>query len=328
EGEVVSSLVGPFVGFHHQALLISALWPEGRGNVSYGACVGSNHTSRAPDQEALLGEGTFLGLGVNVKYPLDLSRSPYSVVACGVTLAPQRVAFPFALINAPAAHRPEVPPSLNELVPGWVLAQNLYALKRTEWKHRVRNRARRSTFAFEVFRPATVELMRDACRRLAEVPQPREVYTGRDLDGLGKNFLTEPHRQQALRTYRFFIPSYALLGLFEQGRAAVAAGAGEECGRLLAAPGADPDWEHRRLLLAHELEVREVTAGLRELPEMLNQVAHEVERSKARDDERGRQVIADYAEMHPPATSDPFIQQIWTETRRLQRQVSELLVFL
>src|SRR5262249_61253794 len=89
EGEVTASLVGPFVGFHHQALLIAALWPEGRGNVSYGACVGSNHTSRAPDQEALLGEGTFLGLGVNVKYPLDLSRSPYSVVACGVTLAPQ-----------------------------------------------------------------------------------------------------------------------------------------------------------------------------------------------------------------------------------------------
>jgi hypothetical protein len=33
EGEVSASLVGPLVGFHHQALLIAALWPEGKGNV-------------------------------------------------------------------------------------------------------------------------------------------------------------------------------------------------------------------------------------------------------------------------------------------------------
>lgn len=45
-GECHHSLVGPFVGFHHQALLIAAIWPLGRGNVGYGANVGSNHTSR------------------------------------------------------------------------------------------------------------------------------------------------------------------------------------------------------------------------------------------------------------------------------------------
>ena len=53
KGEVTASLVGPFVGFHHQSLLISAYWPEGKGNVAYGAKVGSNHTGRAPDQEVL-----------------------------------------------------------------------------------------------------------------------------------------------------------------------------------------------------------------------------------------------------------------------------------
>jgi hypothetical protein len=40
----------PFVGFHHQALLIATIWPSGRGNVSHGASVGSNHTGKAPDQ--------------------------------------------------------------------------------------------------------------------------------------------------------------------------------------------------------------------------------------------------------------------------------------
>lgn len=57
EGEVSASLVGPFVGFHHQALLIAAMWPAGKGNVGYGANVGSNHTSKAPDQEIRPGEG-------------------------------------------------------------------------------------------------------------------------------------------------------------------------------------------------------------------------------------------------------------------------------
>ena len=45
-GECLHCLVGPFVGFHHQSLLIATIWPLGRGNVGYGANVGSNHTSR------------------------------------------------------------------------------------------------------------------------------------------------------------------------------------------------------------------------------------------------------------------------------------------
>ncbi|CAN0392062.1 unnamed protein product, partial [Ectocarpus sp. 12 AP-2014] len=45
-GECLHCLVGPFVGFHHQSLLIATVWPLGRGNVGYGANVGSNHTSR------------------------------------------------------------------------------------------------------------------------------------------------------------------------------------------------------------------------------------------------------------------------------------------
>jgi hypothetical protein len=37
QGEATACLLGPFVGFHHQALLIAAYWPEGKGNVSSGA---------------------------------------------------------------------------------------------------------------------------------------------------------------------------------------------------------------------------------------------------------------------------------------------------
>lgn len=56
-GEVHSSLIGPNTNAHHQSLIISALWPSGRGNVGYGSNIGSNHTCRIPDQEVTVGEG-------------------------------------------------------------------------------------------------------------------------------------------------------------------------------------------------------------------------------------------------------------------------------
>jgi NDP-sugar pyrophosphorylase family protein len=52
EAEVSHALVGPFVGLHHHSLLIAAMWPQGKGNIAYGANVGSNHTGKLPDQES------------------------------------------------------------------------------------------------------------------------------------------------------------------------------------------------------------------------------------------------------------------------------------
>jgi hypothetical protein len=119
EGEVTSSFVGPFVGFHHQSLLIAAFWPEGRGTVGHGANVGSNHTSRTPDQEIWPGEGMFFGLGCNVKFPADFSRSPYTIVATGLTTLPQKLEFPFSLISQPEEIQSGIPPAYNRIIPAW-----------------------------------------------------------------------------------------------------------------------------------------------------------------------------------------------------------------
>ena len=59
EGEVNSSYMGPLTQMHHHSLLIAALWPDGCGNLGYGANVGSNHTGRMPDQEIMPGQGMF-----------------------------------------------------------------------------------------------------------------------------------------------------------------------------------------------------------------------------------------------------------------------------
>jgi hypothetical protein len=326
EGEVTASFLGPFVGFHHQALAIAVFWPGGKGNVGHGTSAGCNHTSRAPDQECWLGEGTFLGLGVQLKYPIDLSPAPYSVVASGVSLLPQRVVFPFSLINVPVESRPTLPQALNEIIPGWVLTDNLYMLKRAEAKFRVRDHARGGNFDFEVFRPATVERMRDACRLLTVVAHSTDVYTECDLPGLGKNFMSEANRLRALRVYRTFIRLYSLRALLTRLRSARLVEGRPEL--LLQTASPDSRWEHARRLLIGELGVHDVCLALRELPELLEQEARAVERSKTRDDERGRRIIADYGDVHVSADRDPVVRDCWDEARRLQMEIKGLLCSL
>jgi hypothetical protein len=324
EGEVTSCLLGPFVGFHHQALLIAAYWPGGRGNVGYGANVGSNHTSKAPDQEFWPGEGTFLGLGVNVKYPADLSRAPYSIIGPGVTTLPQKVTFPFSLINSPSATFPGISPAYNEIIPAWLLMDNIYALKRNEGKYHARNKARRTRFELDVFRPRIVDLMMGA-RRSLEGVSVKEIYTDREIEGLGKNFMLERSRQAALAAYGFYMRYYAYSGLLaelqrrRQGKSRVA------LDRILSDPSADAHWEHQRVILQSELGVIDPLAALRGLPEIMVEVARNVERSKAKDDDRGARIIDDYAEAHPAAGADPFVLQCWNDARRIEREVEEIV---
>jgi hypothetical protein len=328
KGEVTACLLGPFVGFHHQALLIATLWPEGKGNVGYGANVGSNHTSKAPDQEFWAGEGLFVGLGVNVKFPADLSRSPYSILASGITTLPQKVAFPFSLINSPLGPLPGIPPAYNEIIPAWLLTDNLYPLTRNEVKFRARNQARRHTLEFRVFRPEIVDLMRDARQRLGAAHPVHEVYTDRDINGLGKNVLLEKHRAPAIAAYSFFIRYYALLRLKEQVTTAVGDGRADTINGLLLTRSTDPVWEHARRILHEEEGLHDVVGALRQLPDILEEVARGVERSKAKDDERGRRIIDDYAAVHVAAADDALVRQTWEETRRLQAEVRELLAVL
>ncbi|PIQ83004.1 MAG: hypothetical protein COV76_00690 [Candidatus Omnitrophica bacterium CG11_big_fil_rev_8_21_14_0_20_64_10] len=313
EGEVTSALLGPFVGFHHQSLLIAALWPEGKGNVGYGANVGSNHTAKAPDQEIWPGEGTFFGLGVNIKYPSDLTQSPYTIIASGVSMLPQRVEFPFSLINTPAALHPGVSPAYNEIMPGWVLSDNIYMVKRNEGKYKKRNKAKRSSFDFEVFRPEIVDMMVSARERLKKA-QGQEIYTSKQVKGLGKNYLSEASRKNGIEAYTTTIRTYALSGLKRelealQGKNGAAS--------LLQKSGGSPRWQHERKLLNEEFPDGDLKAMLTELAQIQKRIAEEVQSSKEKDDKRGASVISDYAEAHPPASQDSFVK----ETRKVTEQI-------
>jgi len=251
EGEVTSCLVGPFTAFHHQALLIAAVWPCGKGNVGYGANVGSNHTSRAPDQEIFCGEGMFFGLGVNIKFPADYSGAPYSIIATGVNTAPQKMEFPFSLIRQPPTLADGVSGYFNEIIPAWVLSDNLYMMMRNQEKYKNRNRAVRTPFNYEIFRPDIMDMVLTARNRLraaavdlqggAATDAPdgasagtaaaaaelqgaatvdtagrNKVYTEEEIPGLGRNFLREQKRQKAEEAYTFCLEYYCLNGLYER----------------------------------------------------------------------------------------------------------------
>lgn len=310
KGEITSSLVGPFVGFHHQSLLIAAFWPEGKGNVAYGANVGSNHTSRAPDQEILPGEGVFFGLGSSVKFPANLSKAPYSIIATNVSTLPQRVEFPFSLINLPGAGLPDVSPAFNEILPGWVLSDNLFAIRRNEWKYRKRNKARRARIEFAILRPAIIDMMRTARDRLSAVSPIAAHYTGREIRGLGKNYLTEEWRRKGVEIYGFFIRYYVFTELFLAEKHGGAAG---------------PFTDHARALRQAEFPDIDLPAALRELMAMNTAIAKSVLDCRSKDDVRGRRIIDDYASAHRPAEEDAFIRQSFEEAEKANAEIGEFL---
>jgi len=326
EGEVTSSLVGPFVGFHHQSLLIAALWPEGKGNVGYGANVGSNHTSKAPDQEIFCGEGTFFGLGVNIKFPSDFSGAPYSIIATGVSALPQKVEFPFSLINEPAMHFPGFSPAYNEIFPAWVLSDNIYTVIRNEGKYRKRNKARRTQFIFDVFRPDIVEMMLKAREVLSSVPEKKDIYLDRDIRGIGKNYLLEENRTKAIETYSFYIRYYALKSLKRvlDNLSDVTKKISESSFRKSIADNSisDPQWEYEKKILKNEgLLDTKLKQNMEELLSMEKKIAEDTEESKTKDDKRGNRIIKDYSSAHKPAPEDSFVKQTWEQYKILKEEI-------
>ncbi len=324
EGEVTACLVGPFVGFHHQSLLIAAFWPEGKGNIGYGANVGSNHTSKAPDQELWAGEGLFYGLSVNIKFPSDYSRAPYSIIATGVSALPQRMEFPFSLVNTPAAVLQGISPAYNEVMPGWVLSDNIFTIKRNEGKYQKRNKAKRAQIVFEVFRPDIVDIMIDARARL-EVSEKKDVYTSRDIKGLGKNYMYERSRLAGIEAYTFYLKYYALTGLYRTVKYYVDNDMKNELKTILTKKTTCDRWEHERNVLSAELAGKSVVECLNLLAQMEETIAKSVQESKEKDDKRGVRIIPDYADAHSPASEDGFVKETWKKTKEIQSDISRLV---
>ena len=293
EGEVNSSYMGPLTQMHHHSLLIAALWPDGCGNLGYGANVGSNHTGRMPDQEIMPGQGMFFGLGVNVKFPANYRESPFTLIASGVTTMPQRVKFPFSLIRSGDPQLMGVPARLNEILPAWNYARNAYALDRNIYKYAQRGKGAVPNSYFSLYGAETVHYAFDAYCRL-QVNQVQDVYTKEHIDGLGENFLRERVRQKALKTYGEYLERYVLdqmIALVEND-ASLALQPPRELRRLLSG---DLNREVSRVV-PMPATFDELVKRYRTLEkEWFDSVAHGLDRDIA----RGKEIFDDYESAHP-----------------------------
>ena len=231
-GECHHSLLGPNTNSHHQSLLISVLWPLGRGNVGYGANVGSNHTGRLPDQEVCAGEGTFWGLGCVVKMPVNLCDAPFTVVAAGVELPPQRIGLPFSLVLRGTEQ--DCSEGLNQILPGWVLQSSPYTIARSEVKFANRRKARRHGWytGWGIIRPSIIDMCWHARDMLVkggntasgqssgqnslEKVTTKICYTHKSIYRLGQNYVTDDGRKRGISAYTNAIQLYALRGLLQK----------------------------------------------------------------------------------------------------------------
>ncbi len=325
EGEITSSFCGPFVAMHHQSLLVAAFWPEGKGNIGYGANIGSNHTAKAPDQEIWIGEGMFWGLGVNIKFPGNTIKAPYSIVATGVLLLPQKIEMPFSLINLPQTVFKDVSPAYNEIIPGWVLSDDLFMILRNSIKYKKRDKARRNKLVYEIFRKDIMEYVLSAREKLQNVKEIKEYYTYKDIEGIGKNYLLEKNRLKGIETYTFFLSYYALLRFYE--KFIEIYNKKDDFNSVFESSG-DAEYDFAIEILKKELPDLSIKDYLNKFIEYKRIAAEDILKSKQKDDIRGEKIIDDYREVMVLAEHNDFVNFIMNDLRFHESKVKEILDLL
>jgi hypothetical protein len=337
-GEIHASIIGPNTNAHHQSLIISVLWPLGRGNVGYGANIGSNHTGRLPDQETASGEGTFWGLSTVIKMPLDLTYSPYSIVAAGVSLSPQRICMPFSLIISGT--------TTTEIIPGWVLQSSPYTLARSETKFSTRRKAKRHSFytGWKIIRQEIVEMCVWARHSLKQGD-----------NGTGSNTLSDRARTVGLNAYTDCIQRYALQGLLtwlcKQQDAILSErliqmefdNIDSSHNKMIDPTSkvewptipwdtqkTESEWDYQKVLLVQEYPMEKtflqwLEVLLKHLIELETDYAKRIHKSKSKDDTRGASTIPGYAQSHLSADQDPVIVKAREAAEQVEAQVNSIL---
>jgi len=160
--EVLNSLIFPGHEQHHNNSFLIAALVAGQSNIAAGATIGSNHNSRANDNEVQAGRGFWPGLCSSIKHSCRfasfvlLSKADYP--------AEMDIPLPFSLLNNNAA-KDEL-----EVLPAFWWLYNMYALARNTWKFQNRDKriSKNQNIEFDSLAPDTVEEIFHA-RHLLEI---------------------------------------------------------------------------------------------------------------------------------------------------------------
>ena len=166
--EVLNNLIFPAHEQHHNNSFLIASVVMGQSNVAAGATIGSNHNSRANDNEIQAGRGFWPGLCTSVKHPCRFAS--FVLLAKADYPAELDIPLPFSLVNNNSAQ------DRLEVMPAFWWLYNMYALARNAWKFsdRDQRKGKLQNIEFDALAPDTVEEIL-AARRLLQIWTARAV---------------------------------------------------------------------------------------------------------------------------------------------------------
>ncbi len=160
--EILNNLIFPAHEQHHNNSFLVASCVLGQSNIAAGATIGSNHNSRANDNEILAGRGFWPGLCSTIKHSCRFAS--FVLLVKGDYPAELDIPLPFALLNNNVAE------NRLEVLPAFWWLYNMYALARNTWKFQARDRRKTKVqnVEFDSLAPDTIEEIFTA-RRLLEL---------------------------------------------------------------------------------------------------------------------------------------------------------------
>ena len=164
--EVLNNLIFPAHEQHHNNSFLVASLVMGQSNVAAGATIGSNHNSRANDNEIQAGRGFWPGLCTSVKHSCRFAS--FVLLSKAAYPAELDIPLPFSLLNNNETER------RLEVLPAFWWLYNMYALARNTWKFKNRDKRNKKeqNIEFDSLAPDTIEEIFHALKLL-------ELWTGK-----------------------------------------------------------------------------------------------------------------------------------------------------
>ncbi|HER08161.1 MAG TPA: DUF4954 family protein [Bacteroides sp.] len=191
--EVLNNLIFPAHEQHHNNSFLVASVVLGQSNIAAGATIGSNHNSRANDNEIQAGRGFWPGLCTSLKHSSRFAS--FVLLSKGDYPAELDIQLPFSLLNN------NVSKYRLEVMPAFWWMYNMYALIRNSWKFLSRDKRENKMqhVEFDTFAPDTGEEIFNG-RRLLEIwtakaslrskGESAEAMSDDDLARLGQELLS------------------------------------------------------------------------------------------------------------------------------------------
>lgn len=193
--EVLNALIFPAHQQHHNNSFLIASVVMGQSNMAAAATIGSNHNSRANDNEIQAGRGFWPGLCTSVKHSSRFAS--FALLSKAAYPAELDIPLPFSLLNNNAAK------DQLEVMPAFWWLYNMYALARNSWKFQNRDKRKNKVqnIEFDYLAPDTIEEIFHA-RRLLEIWTARASLRkqGKSIDKKDDNELSQLGRELLLGT--------------------------------------------------------------------------------------------------------------------------------